>query len=165
MSTFSFLNMLAIRESKAVKRRFLKKKFSCVGSMNYDFAIEPFVLFYRGVFDYMCFTVMFHRRCRRPLRIEQILVLWSCIRIKGAVSRQFNLFKPLVVFKITILRPFLCSITKIRLFKYIENFTTKNRKFSDKKPLFFIFLLKTDYGYSLEPPRRGGSNEYPRSMF
>ena len=22
-----------------------------------------------------------------------------------------------------------------------------------------------DYGYSLEPPRRGGSNEYPQSMF
>ena len=28
--------------------------------------------------------------------------------------------------------------------KYIENFTAKNGKFSDKKnPLFFIFLLKT----------------------
>ena len=35
-------------------------------------------------------------------------------------------------------------ITKTRLFKYIENFTSKNRKFSDKKTLiFFIFLLKT----------------------
>ena len=22
-----------------------------------------------------------------------------------------------------------------------------------------------DYGYSLEPPRQGGSNEYPQSMF
>ena len=22
-----------------------------------------------------------------------------------------------------------------------------------------------DWGYSLEPPRRGGSNEYPQSMF
>ena len=29
-----------------------------------------------------------------------------------------------------------------------------------------LFLLKNiDYGYSLEPPRRGGSNEYPQSMF
>ena len=36
------------------------------------------------------------------------------------------------------------DITKTRLFKYIENFTTKNWKFSDKKTLiFFIFLLKT----------------------
>ena len=31
--------------------------------------------------------------------------------------------------------------------------------------LFFLFLLKNiDCGYSLEPPRRGGSNEYPQSM-
>ena len=32
--------------------------------------------------------------------------------------------------------------------------------------LLFLFLLKSiDCGYSLEPPRRGGSNKYPQSMF
>ena len=32
--------------------------------------------------------------------------------------------------------------------------------------LFFLFLLQNIYcGYSLEPPRRGGSNVYPQSMF
>ena len=32
--------------------------------------------------------------------------------------------------------------------------------------IFFLFLLKnTDCGHSLEPPRRGGSNEYPQSMY
>ena len=31
--------------------------------------------------------------------------------------------------------------------------------------IFFIFLLKTDCGYSLEPPRRGGSNEYHNLCF
>ena len=32
--------------------------------------------------------------------------------------------------------------------------------------LFFLFLLQTiDCGYSLEPPRRGGSNVHPPSMF
>ena len=35
------------------------------------------------------------------------------------------------------------AITKKCLFKYIENFTTKNWKFSDKNSDFFIFLLKT----------------------
>ena len=31
--------------------------------------------------------------------------------------------------------------------------------------LFFLFLLQNiDCGYSLEPPRRGGSNVYPQSM-
>ena len=57
------------------------------------------------------------------------------------------------------------TITKTRLFKYIENFTTKNWKFSDKNLIFFIFLLKTYCGYSLEPPRRGGSNEYHNLCF
>ena len=31
--------------------------------------------------------------------------------------------------------------------------------------IFLIFLKNIDCGYSLEPPRRGGSNEYPQSMF
>ena len=30
---------------------------------------------------------------------------------------------------------------------------------------FSYFSKNIDYGYSLEPPRRGGSNEYPQSMF
>ena len=57
-------------------------------------------------------------------------------------------------------------ITKTRLFKYIENFTSKNWKFSDKNSDFFHISAQNIYcGYSLEPPRRGGSNEYPQSMF
>ena len=57
------------------------------------------------------------------------------------------------------------SITKTRLFKYTENFTTKNWKFSDKSSdIFHISAQNIDCGYSLEPPRRGGSNEYPQSM-
>ena len=31
--------------------------------------------------------------------------------------------------------------------------------------IFHISAQNIDYGYSLEPPRRGGSNEYPQSMF
>ena len=30
---------------------------------------------------------------------------------------------------------------------------------------FLIFAQNIDCGYTLEPPRRGGSNEYPQSMF
>ena len=40
-----------------------------------------------------------------------------------------------------------------------ENFLIKN---SD---IFHISAKNIDCGYSLEPPRRGGSNEYPQSMF
>ena len=56
---------------------------------------------------------------------------------------------------------------------------TTQYNFDHNKPLFYIvklgfagvyiiFLISTqniDYGYSLEPPHRGGSNEYPQSMF
>ena len=31
--------------------------------------------------------------------------------------------------------------------------------------IFLISVKNIDCGYSLEPPRRGGSNEYPKSMF
>ena len=31
--------------------------------------------------------------------------------------------------------------------------------------IFHISAQNVDRGYSLEPPRRGGSNEYPQSMF
>ena len=59
-------------------------------------------------------------------------------------------------------------ITKIRLY----NFDPLQPHFYIVKwglqgyTLFFLFLLKNiDCGYSLEPPQRGGSNEYPQSMF
>ena len=51
-------------------------------------------------------------------------------------------------------------ITKTRLLKYIEKSTTK------KEHLYFsYFFLKTDCECSIESLRRGGSNEYPQSVF
>ena len=64
------------------------------------------------------------------------------------------------------------NITKTRLYNY--NFEPLKPHFYIVKlgwrlqgyTLFFLFLLKIiDCGYSLEPPRRGGSNEYLQSMF
>ena len=66
-----------------------------------------------------------------------------------------------------------------RLYKYIENFTSKKTEnFQIKTDTFYISVQNIDCGYSLEPPRenidcgyslepprRGGSNEYPQSMF
>ena len=58
-------------------------------------------------------------------------------------------------------------ITKTRLFKWTEKVhLQKTENFQIKTLVFFyISALNIDYGYSLEPPRRGGSNEYPQSMF
>ena len=59
------------------------------------------------------------------------------------------------------------NITKTLIFKYIENFTTKTGKFSDKKysNIFHICAQNIDCGYSVDPPRRGGSNEYRNLCF
>ena len=55
-------------------------------------------------------------------------------------------------------------IMKTSLFKYIEHFTTKNWKFSDKNSdIFHISAQNIDCGYWLEPPSWGGSNEYPQN--
>ena len=49
---------------------------------------------------------------------------------------------------------------------YTEIFTTEKWKFSDKKSdIFHISAQNLDCGYSFEPPRWGGSNEYPQSRF
>ena len=58
------------------------------------------------------------------------------------------------------------KITKTSLCKYSEHFTTQKWKFSDKKSdIIHISAQDIDCGYSLKPPQRGGSNEYPQSMF
>ena len=54
---------------------------------------------------------------------------------------------PIQIFKLKFLQP------------KNENFQMKN---SDN---FHISAQNIDCGYSLEPPRRGGSYEYPQSMF
>ena len=58
-------------------------------------------------------------------------------------------------------------VTKTRLFKYIENFTTKKGKFSGKKnsDIFHISAQNIDCEYSLEPPRGGGSYQYHNLCF
>ena len=50
--------------------------------------------------------------------------------------------------------------------QYTKKNCCKNEKFHwINLDIFLIFAQNIDCGYSLEPPRRGGSNEYPQSMF
>ena len=53
--------------------------------------------------------------------------------------------------------------TPIQIYR---KFYHRKWKFSDKKnsDIFHISAQIIDCGYSLEQPRRGGSNEYPQSM-
>ena len=57
-------------------------------------------------------------------------------------------------------------IMKTHLCQIYRKFTSKNWKLSHKKLWHFsYFWSKHRLWYSLEPPRQGGSNEYPQSMF
>ena len=57
-------------------------------------------------------------------------------------------------------------MTSLRLFKYIEHLQPKKENFQIKNSdIFHISSQNIDCGNSLEPPRRGGSNGYPQSMF
>ena len=58
------------------------------------------------------------------------------------------------------------DVRAIEVRLYIENFTTKNWKFSDlNSDNFQSSAQNVDFGFPLEPPRRSGSNEYQQSMF
>ena len=55
---------------------------------------------------------------------------------------------------------------KTSLFKYNESFTNKTEYFQIKSSdIFHISAQNINCGYSLEPPRRGGSNEYHNICF
>ena len=59
-------------------------------------------------------------------------------------------------------------ITKTRLYNVDPlkpHFYTVKLGFTGVYIIFLISAQNIDRGYSLEPPRRGGSNEYPQSMF
>ena len=59
-------------------------------------------------------------------------------------------------------------ITKTCLYNFdplIPHFYIVKLGFTGEDIIRLISAQKIDCGYSLEPPRRGGSNEYPQSMF
>ena len=59
-------------------------------------------------------------------------------------------------------------ITKTGLYNFDPlkpHFYTVKLGFTRVYIIFLISAQNINCGYSLEPPRRGGSNEYPQSMF
>ena len=60
------------------------------------------------------------------------------------------------------------NITKTYLYNYDPlkpHFYIIKLGFTGVYIIFLISAQNIDCGYSLEPPRQGGSNEYPQSMF
>ena len=58
-----------------------------------------------------------------------------------------------------------CSLRKHAYSNILKILSSKNENFQIKNShIFPISAHNMDCGYSLEPPRRGGSNEYPQFM-
>ena len=96
---------------------------------------------------------------------------WACFR-NGGVMVAFVLSLMFLLCLFVGASGRLCfemiiCITKTRLFTTPTHTHKKKAKFSDKKKsdIFHISAQNIYCEYSLEPPRRGGSNEYPQSMF
>ena len=90
------------------------------------------------------------------------------IQNDGAHAPNYIIYKLQCIFYF--LSNYAQMCTKMLITKtYLYNFDPLKPHFYIVKlgfTLFFIFLLKNlDCGYSLEPPPRGGSNEYLQSMF
>ena len=61
---------------------------------------------------------------------------------------------------------FLITKTRLYIFDPLKpQFYTVKLGFTGVYFIFLISAQKYRLWYSLEPPRRGGSNEYPQSMF
>ena len=94
---------------------------------------------------FLYFSVLLVFRLPRLGKRELILVLFV---------RLFDL----CLFGIT--KTYLYNFDPLKLHFYIVNLG-----FTGVYIIFLISARNIDCGYSLEPPRQGGSNEYPLSMF
>ena len=135
--------------------------------------------YYYYYYYYMCDPVRTLKSQSKKLvqitfRLINTLGIFSVILYKGdkfcdflfAFLRIISFLKSGQVLKEGTLSQTFFFITKTCLFKYIENFSTKKGKFSDKKFWYFLyFCSKHRLWVSLEPPRRGGSNEYHNLCF
>ena len=95
-------------------------------------------MLYSSIFDtcFVQFSNMSCAKCKKKKKKKK--------KKSNAKSRKGPICGPYAGYKNPYQSRSQIGITKTRLFKYTEHFTTENDNFSDKKNLiFFIFLLKT----------------------
>ena len=79
-----------------------------------------------------------------------------------SIFEEYGAFKPVPVGVCS----FANSLRKHAYSNILKKLPQKNENFQIKNSdIFHISAQNIDCGYSLEPPRRGGSNEYPQSIF
>ena len=79
----------------------------------------------------------------------------NCKKIKQSINENFT---EMLHFLIT--KTYLYNFDPLKPHFYIEKLG-----FTGVYIIFLISAQNIDCGYSLEPPQRGGSNEYPQSVF
>ena len=89
------------------------------------------------------------------------------IYLNMCVFAMFSLGTQVLRYFFSVVTAYIIFTTKTRLFKYIKKILQPNKdnfriKNSD---IFHMSAQNINCGYSLEPPRLGGSNEYPQCMF
>ena len=97
----------------------------------------------------------YHRLCTLPPKIAQKV---QEFRPQNSIKCPCH-FITLSTLPLPSLRKHAHMIYSIFFMSKIDNFHRKTFY------VFLIFAQNIDCGYTLEPPRRGGSNEYPQSMF
>ena len=119
--------------------------------------------------------------CRSRSVAKQGISGFSRTRVKIMVFQKMYITAAIYCFAVQTVHQGCGEIPCLTCTAFLSHFIKKTRlyNFDPLKPhfyivklgftgvyIFFLFLLKNiDCGYSLEPPRRGGSNEYPQSMF
>ena len=104
---------------------------------------------------------------RFSLRDKRLFEL-SNVEIARVDSILFNYIKQLNCYTILVRTKIFHFITKTCLYNFDHlkpHFYIVKLGFTGVYSIFLISTQNIDCGYSLEPPRRGGSNEYPQFMF
>ena len=98
---------------------------------------------------------------------EHYIVHWYKYSIQNGFEKSHSAYmNSAPIISLHIIESWVSAITKTCLFKYTEHFNHQKWKNSDKSSnISHTSGQNIDCGYSLEPPRWGGSNEYPQSMF
>ena len=100
----------------------------------------------------------------KPNKLRNVNTIRRDTRHVAIQKREISKVKIKTIAFVIILNETHYENVPIQIYMYTENFTTKKLKFSDKKSdIFHVSAQNIDFGYSLEPLRRGGSNEYLQS--
>ena len=140
----------------------------CVWGNREDLVPNLFVIHWKMSFPLTCPSPTNSQThvwsCLTHFALWIYIISWSYTPYNWALVHMAFLLKTCVVCLVKKVR----IITKTRLYNFDPlkpHFYIVKQGFTGVYIIFLILLKNIDCRYSLEPPRRGGSHEYPQSMF